>query len=87
MSVSKIQKYSTSWCGPCKVLKNTLANFTRVPIEEIDCEENPDAAAKANIRNVPTLLYLDENGVVLERTVGLQTLDQINTIIDKYETN
>lgn len=87
MSVNKIQKYSTSWCNPCRVLKNTLSNFTRVPVEEIDCEENPDAAAKAGIRNVPTLLFLDSEGNVLERTVGLQTLDQINAIIDKYETN
>ena len=31
--------------------------------------------------------FLDENGNELERTVGLQTLDQINSIIDKYEAN
>lgn len=87
MSVSKIIKLSTSWCNPCKVLKKNLEGFTRVPVEEIDCEENPDTAAKYNVRNVPTLVYLDENENVLERTVGLQTLDQINAIIDKYETN
>ena len=87
MSVSKIQKFSTSFCGPCRVLKNTLSTFTRVPVEEIDCEENQEAATKAGIRNVPTLLFLDAKGNVLERTVGLQTLDQINAIIDKYETD
>ena len=87
MSVSKIVKYSTSWCNPCKVLKATLVNFTRVPVEEIDCDEDVESASKANIRNVPTLLFLDSEGNVLERTVGLQTLDQINAIIDKYETN
>ena len=69
------------------MLKATLVNFTRVPVEEIDCDENAEAATKANIRNVPTLLFLDSEGNVLERTVGLQTLDQINAIIDKYETD
>lgn len=69
------------------MLKATLVNFTRVPVEEIDCDEDVESASKANIRNVPTLLFLDSEGNVLERTVGLQTLDQINAIIDKYETN
>ena len=87
MSVSKIIKLSTSWCNPCKVLKKNLEGFTRVPVEEIDCEENPDMAQKYNVRNVPTLIYLNDKNEIIDRTVGLQTLDQINAIIDKYETD
>lgn len=87
MSVSKIKKFSGAWCGPCRVLKQNLESFTRVPVEEIDVDENPDETTKYKIRNIPVLIYLDENGEELERTVGLQTLDQINAIIDKYETN
>lgn len=87
MSVSKILKMSAEWCGPCRVLKQNLVNFTRVPVEEINVEENQEAVTKYKIRNIPVLIYLDENGNELERTVGLQTLDQINSIIDKYEAN
>lgn len=87
MSVSKILKMSAEWCGPCRVLKQNLANFTRVPVEEINVEENQEAVTKYKIRNIPVLIYLDESGNELERTVGLQTLDQINSIIDKYEAN
>ena len=78
---------SAEWCGPCRALKQNLTNFTRVPVEEINVEENQEAVTKYKIRNIPVLIYLDENGNELERTVGLQTLDQINSIIDKYETN
>ena len=78
---------SAEWCGPCRVLKQNLINFTRVPVEEINVEENQEAVTKYKIRNIPVLIYLDENGNELERTVGLQTLDQINSIIDKYEAN
>lgn len=78
---------SAEWCGPCRVLKQNLVNFTRVPVEEINVEENQEAVTKYKIRNIPVLIYLDENGNELERTVGLQTLDQINSIIDKYEAN
>lgn len=87
MAVSKILKFSTNWCNPCKVLKKNLEGFTRVPVEEVDCEENPDMAQKYNIRNVPTLIYLNDKDEIIDRTVGLQTIDQINEIIDKYETN
>ena len=87
MSVSKILKFSGSWCGPCRVLKNTLSNFIRVPVEEIDVDENQEECIKYKIRTIPVLVYLDENGEELERTVGLQTLDQINAIIDKHEAD
>lgn len=87
MRVVKILKLSTQWCSPCKILKKTLEGFTRVPVEEIDCEENPDMAQKYNVRNVPTLIYLNDKDEVVDRTVGLQTTDQINAIIDKHETD
>lgn len=87
MAISKILKFSALWCGPCRVLKQNLEGFTRVPVEEVDCEENPDMAQKYNVRNVPTLIYLNDKDEVIDRTVGLQTIDQINAIIDKHETD
>ena len=87
MAISKIKKFSASWCGPCRVLKQNLEGFTRVPVEEIDVEANTDETTKYNIRNVPVLVYLDENGNEVDRTVGLVTVQKINEIIDKHETD
>lgn len=87
MAISKIKKFSASWCGPCRVLKQNLEGFTRVPVEEIDVETNTDETTKYNIRNVPVLVYLDENENEVDRTVGLVTIQKINEIIDKHETD
>lgn len=87
MAISKIKKFSASWCSPCRVLKQNLEGFTRVPVEEIDVEVNTDETTKHNIRNVPVLVYFDENGNEVDRTVGLVTVQKINEIIDKHETD
>ena len=87
MAISKILKFSASWCSPCRVLKQNLEGFTRVPVEEIDVEANTDEVTKYSIRNIPVLVYLDENGNEIDRTVGLVTVQKINEIIDKHETD
>lgn len=87
MAINKILKFSASWCSPCRVLKQNLEGFTRVPVEEIDVESNTDEVTKYGIRNIPVLVYLDENGNEVDRTVGLVTVQKINEIIDKHETD
>lgn len=87
MSVVKILKLGASFCSPCRVLKQNLEGFTRVPVEEIDVEANTDEVTKYSIRNIPVLVYLDENGNEIDRTVGLVTVQKINEIIDKHETD
>lgn len=87
MAISKIKKFSASWCNPCRVLKQNLEGFTRVPVEEIDVESNTDEVSKYNIRNIPVLVYLDSDGNEIDRTVGLVTVQKINEIIDKHETD
>lgn len=82
--ITKIKKFSCEWCGPCKVLHNRLIDFNRVPIKEIDCENNPDEVDKYNIRNVPVLIFLDGDTEVV-RLTGLVTIDDINNKIDEYE--
>ncbi|MDP2361792.1 MAG: glutaredoxin domain-containing protein [bacterium] len=43
--LSRLQMYSTSWCGDCRVLKRFLA-AEAVGWEEVDIDADPAAAAE-----------------------------------------
>ena len=63
MSMEKIKVYSTEWCPDCKRSKAFL-NEHGIEYEEINIEDNPDAAKKVQEinngnRSVPTIVFPD----------------------------
>lgn len=75
------------WCGPCKMMaKNSFpqksagdlynANFINV---QMDMEKGigRELAKKYEVRAYPTLLFLDEEGNVVHRSIGYQTAEQL----------
>ncbi len=72
--MKKIVKFSTIYCGPCKVLspifKKVALNTPNIIFEEIDCDDNAELAKSLGIRGVPTLI-LFENDIEIKRNVGL----------------
>ena len=82
----KILDFGATWCGGCKVLKENLKNYDgRIPIEYINCDTDDDIPTKYGVRNLPTLVLLDSEDQILERIVGVRTLQQLYDILDKYE--
>ena len=45
--------------------------------QKIDVDNNQDLSMQYGVRNIPTLILLDENGEVKGRKVGLQTKQDI----------
>ena len=76
-----IKKYSASWCNPCKQLDKILEGKE---YEIVDIEENIEESASLGIRNVPTVIFF-KNGEVVERKVGLFTVDEFDKIVDKWQ--
>ena len=79
----KLLKFYTNNCCQCKVLSKTLEGFDLVPIEPIDCEEDTDdLASKFQVRSLPTLILVDDNGEFLRKFTGHINRADIEKIIN-----
>lgn len=82
--ITKIEKYGSSWCGPCKLLDRALSQITEVDIIKYDVDEYEDLATEKGIRNIPVLIFYDGDKEV-DRLIGAVSLNKINEIIDKWK--
>lgn len=77
--MSKVLKFSASWCGPCRAYKPTfekvskMDEFSDIEFQELDVDENEDLAAEYGIRGVPATIFLNNKEEVVDRLTGLQT--------------
>ena len=84
-----IAKFGADWCGPCKVLGNTLANMKEdtlngAVIAEVDVSDDAliNVIDKFNIRGIPALIFI-KNGEEVARTTGAITEKEITETIAK----
>jgi thioredoxin 1 len=80
--MKKILYFSAAWCGPCKMLGPIMDSVSgEVNWEKIDVDSNSELSVKYGIRNIPTLILIDDNGDELNRSTGVMQKQQI---IDFY---
>jgi thioredoxin-like negative regulator of GroEL len=78
----KLLKFYTQTCGQCKALNELLKDFTLVPIENIDCEEDKDnLVEKYQIRGIPSLVLINDNGEFLRKFTGVIQKDSLENLI------
>ena len=75
--MKKILYFSAAWCGPCKMLGPIMESLAgEINYEKIDVDNNQDLSIQYGVRNIPTLILV-ENGETVDRLTGLQQKDQI----------
>ena len=75
--MKKILYFSAGWCSPCRTLGPIMESLSgQINYEKIDVDNNQDLSIKYGVRNVPTLVLL-ENGEVVGKLSGLQQKQQI----------
>lgn len=89
----KVQFYSAKeWCAACRKMYPTYREVakrfekSRFTFEEIDVESDRgvDLSSARQVRNVPTILILDNKGKELERLCGTQTYEALVETLKKY---
>lgn len=76
-----IVAFSTSWCGPCKMLAPTLETITEVPVYKIDADAEAELCIEYKMRSVPTIISFKE-GKEYKRTAGNQPKNKILELLD-----
>ena len=68
----KYLKFEASWCGACKMVQPQLNKVSAegITVEKIDAESNNDMVVEYNVRNLPTVVLVDDSGKEFYRTVG-----------------
>ena len=67
------------WCGPCRLIGPLVEEIAEAQgdnalVGKVNVDENPKAAMKFGIRNIPTVLYL-KNGEIADKQVGATSRD------------
>ncbi len=76
--MKKILYFTAAWCGPCKTLGPIMQSLSgQINYQKVDVDNNNDLSIQYGVRNVPSLILVDETGEVKGRLVGVQTKDQI----------
>ena len=78
-----VLKLGASWCGPCRIIENTLHNLTTEETEgvllgevDVDDEWFEDVEGMLNIRGIPVIIAY-KDGKEVERIIGATTKDKL----------
>ena len=76
--------FSTSWCGPCKMLAPVFEELSEemedVPFYKVDADVNVSLGTDFDIVSVPTLIVF-EDGNVVNKASGFMDKDKLKAFI------
>ena len=68
------------WCGPCRMTSKNIEEYSaehpELTVYKVNVDSDNPYVEKYGIQNLPTLLYLNEDGIIWRHT-GLMTKRQL----------
>jgi len=70
------------WCGPCKALTPILEEVASemngaAMVFKVNVDDNQEIAQKHGVRAIPTLLFFDKEGQMVDQVVGLTSKEDL----------
>jgi thioredoxin len=80
--------FYADWCGPCKAMNPTIEALKAkygeaLEVKKINVDEQSDVAQMYGVRSIPTLVFLNSDGVEVARGVGARPQALIEKTIDE----
>ena len=74
--------FSAEWCQPCKALGPTMDRVSeQIQINKINIDYEADIVQKYGVRNIPTIILV-ENGQEVRRFTGNRSYNDIISFIN-----
>ena len=75
------------WCGPCRSIAPIVEELAtayegRAIIGKYNVDDETDLGVEYGIRKIPTLLFFDKEGKMVDKHVGTITRDMLTAKID-----
>ncbi len=79
------------WCGPCRMISPALEEVARrlrgrMKLVKVNVDESPSTAGRFEVQGIPTLLMF-RRGELIDRSVGAQGADQLQTWVESLLTD
>jgi len=83
----KVLKFYGTWCQPCKLLDPIFEEIEEnydVDIKHVDVDDdaNAELMTEHSIRSLPTVVFLDDDGEIIETLVGTKKKREYTQIIE-----
>jgi thioredoxin 1 len=77
-----------TWCGPCRAMTPIIDQLAtdyagKARIGKLNVDENPQVAARYQVRGIPTML-LFKNGALVASKVGSTNKGELQKLIDAH---
>ena len=82
----KFYKFYADWCGPCRIL-TTMLNKAQIEYEPINVDNNGELVNKYNIKTIPVFMAVKDDGIEINRFVGVKSADAIKQWIDSLNVD
>lgn len=84
--MTTLKFFQADWCGPCKQQKPIVNDLEDdrddVTVERYDVDEDTDEANQYQIRSVPTLVVVDDDGGVADQFSGVTQRSELDEAIE-----
>ena len=77
----KLMKFEADWCAPCKQQTMIMKGMDYEAVD-IETDDGGSLAKLYGVGSIPTMVLVDEDGVEVQRWVGLTPRTRIQEALD-----